>query len=94
MSPVFALFAACTFTVIAMSTDAQPKPNAATADAVPATATGKPLIVRNPDGTVTVQKEAAPEKPGTAGRKGLVISPQVIVPAAPAPSDKQGNQER
>jgi hypothetical protein len=48
-----------------------------------------PLVVRNPDGTLTVQK--APPKGATEGddgRKGLRIPPQVIVPTYPTPNNK------
>jgi hypothetical protein len=48
-----------------------------------------PLIVRNPDGTLTVQKE--PPKGTTEGdgeRKGLRIPPQVVVPMYPTPNNK------
>lgn len=48
-----------------------------------------PLIVRNPDGSMTVQKKPAPG--GDERRKGLVIPPQVIVPIAPAPA--RGGQQ-
>jgi hypothetical protein len=43
-----------------------------------------PMIVHNPDGTFTVQKE--PPKDGAKGtaKKGLVIPPQVVVPIIPA----------
>jgi hypothetical protein len=43
-----------------------------------------PMIVHNPDGTFTVQKE--PPKDGAKGtaQKGLVIPPQVVVPIIPA----------
>jgi hypothetical protein len=39
-----------------------------------------PMVIRNPDGTFTVQK--APPKDATRGtaKKGLVIPPQVVVP--------------
>jgi hypothetical protein len=42
-----------------------------------------PMIIQNPDGTFTVQKE--PPKEGakyTKAKKGLVIPPQVVVPIA------------
>ena len=47
-----------------------------------------PFIIRNPDGTITVQKGAPPGKTGPA-RKGLVIPPQVVVPTVRVPA-KQG----
>jgi hypothetical protein len=48
-----------------------------------------PMVIRNPDGTFTVQK--APPKEGaedTKAKKGLVIPPQVVVPIIPAPEKR------
>jgi len=56
-------------------------------DGAPADNTGKPLIVRNPDGTMTVQKAPAPAKTDDAGPKGLTISPQVVVPVVRTPAN-------
>jgi len=44
-----------------------------------------PLVIHNPDGTITVQKEPTPGKSGNAKQKGLVIPPQVVVPTARLP---------
>jgi hypothetical protein len=44
----------------------------------------KPLVIQNPDGTLTFQKPAAD---GDKKGKGLVIPPQVVIPIIP----KQGN---
>jgi hypothetical protein len=41
------------------------------------------LIIHNPDGTFTVQKQPPAEKSGDTKQKGLVIPPQVIVPIVP-----------
>jgi hypothetical protein len=43
-----------------------------------------PMIVHNPDGTFTVQKEPAKPAKDTKAKKGLVIPPQVVVPIIPA----------
>jgi len=45
-----------------------------------------PMIVHNPDGTFTVQKEAPKDAKGDY--KGLVIPPQVVVPFFPATKEK------
>ena len=42
-----------------------------------------PMIVHNPDGTFTVQKEPAKSVNDTKAKKGLVIPPQVVVPIMP-----------
>jgi hypothetical protein len=39
-----------------------------------------PMIVHNPDGTFTVQKEPAKPTKDTKAKQGLVIPPQVVVP--------------
>lgn len=52
-----------------------------------------PLIVHNPDGTITVQKPPASGKGGDA-KKGLVIPPQVVVPTARGPANDPPNQAR
>ncbi|HEX3740223.1 MAG TPA: hypothetical protein VHV29_10905 [Terriglobales bacterium] len=44
------------------------------------------MIVHNPDGTLTVQKEPAKGQAEAAkSRNGLVIPPQIVVPFAIAP---------
>ena len=50
-----------------------------------------PLIIHNPDGTLTVQKAPASEKT-EAAQKGLVIPPQVVVPTARTPANDPPNQ--
>jgi hypothetical protein len=44
-----------------------------------------PMIVHNPDGTFTVQKEPAEPAKDAKAKKRLVIPPQVVVPIIPAP---------
>ena len=79
----------------ALAAEAQVAPKPAAANSAPADAAGKPpLITRNSDGTITVQKEPAPGKTENAAPKGLVIPPQVVVPTASAPSNKQENEGR
>jgi len=46
-----------------------------------------PLIVRNSDGTITVQKAPAPARTDDAAPKGLTIPPQVVVPVVRAPAN-------
>ena len=91
LSLVFAFLAACVVPAAAIGADTpQPKPGE-TKDA-PADTNGKPpLIVHNPDGTFTVQKEPAPGKTVDAEHKGLIIRPQVVVPTLRAPGSGQRN---
>jgi len=48
-----------------------------------------PMIVHNPDGTFTVQKEPAKSANDTKAKKGLVIPPQVVVPIIPVPERRK-----
>lgn len=61
------------------------KPESHPIAAVPekAAAPPAPLVVRNPDGTFTIRKEAAENKDAQT-KKGLVIRPQVVIPIVPA----------
>ena len=43
-----------------------------------------PMIVHNPDGTFTIQKQPPKSASETKANKGLVIPPQVVVPIIPA----------
>ena len=49
-----------------------------------------PMIVRNPDGTLTVQKRSSNGQTEETGTKGLVIPPQVIVPTIPPEPHQAG----
>jgi hypothetical protein len=84
---VSALACAIPAGALAAETPPPPKP-AASAD------TGSkdkpPLIIQNPDGTLTVQKAPASEKTDAAQR-GLVIPPQLVVPTVRAPANEKGN---
>jgi len=51
-------------------------------------ATEPPLITRNPDGTMTVQKQAPNGATQAGQEKGLIIPPQVIAPTVSAPTKK------
>ena len=48
-----------------------------------------PMIVHNPDGTFTVQKEPAKSANDAKANKGLVIPPQVVVPIITAPEKRK-----
>jgi hypothetical protein len=79
LSCIFAFLAAVlAFPAAAMGADTPPKPASDTAAGKP------PLIVRNPDGTFTVQKKPSPEKTEN-GQKGLTIPPQIVVPTVSTP---------
>jgi hypothetical protein len=92
LSPVFLVMAACAIPAAALSAETPPK--SAEANTAPADPARAPFIVRNPDGTLTVQKQPAPGKTENAGENGLVIPPQVIVPIASAPATTKENQGR
>lgn len=42
-----------------------------------------PMIVHNPDGTFTVQKQPPKSAKETKANKGMVIPPQIVVPFIP-----------
>jgi hypothetical protein len=67
--------------VAVMAADDPPPPKSAAPAAPSGKAAGKPMIVHNPDGTFTVQKEP-PDGPSKDSKvqNGLVISPQIVVP--------------
>ena len=48
-----------------------------------------PMIVRNPDGTFTIQKGPAKSANDTKAQKGLVIPPQVVVPIVRLPEKRK-----
>jgi len=46
----------------------------------------RPMVIQDPDGTITVQKESPKEgAKNTKAKKGLVIPPQVVVPIVTTP---------
>jgi hypothetical protein len=81
LSPVLAFLTACAFPAAVMGAD-NPQATKAVVGAAASTTTNKPaMVIQNPDGTFTVQKEPANEGGKDAkAKKGLVISPQVVVP--------------
>ncbi|MGH7154813.1 MAG: hypothetical protein ACREF3_12875 [Acetobacteraceae bacterium] len=81
--PVLAVLTACAATAAATDTDNLPAANAVANNT--ASASRPPLVIQNPDGTMTVQKELPKGEPKDAeAKEGLVIPPQIIVPATPA----------
>jgi hypothetical protein len=83
ISRVLALLAACTFPAAVIGADNSPAPQAIVGDS--ASTDKPPIVVQNPDGTITVQKEPAKGRAEDAKtKKGLVIRPQVVIPIIPA----------
>ena len=75
---------ACSSAQAVMASDSPPSPQPAATDPTAVhSAVVPPLVTRNPDGTLTVQK--VPRKRGARGHKknGLTIPPQVVAPIAP-----------
>lgn len=87
LSLVLAVLAVCASLAVVMGADDPQAPKPVVSDAVP---TDKPpMIVHNPDGTFTIQKD--PRKTGakdSKAKKGLVIPPQVVVPIV-VPAEKR-----
>lgn len=87
LSPVFAVLAVCASLAVVIGAD---NPQATKPVVSAAASTAKPpMVIHNPDGTFTVQKE--PPKAGakdSKAKKGLVIPPQVVVPFIPAPEKR------
>lgn len=73
----------------AMAADS-PQPSKPAPDANSPDSTGtNPMIIKNPDGTFTIQKKPANGNSKDAKAKdGLVIPPQVIAPEVPASTGK------
>lgn len=95
LSSVLVLLLACAVAVPAFAAETQRTPKPAAANTTTSDATGKPpLITHNPDGTMTVQKEPAAGKSEHTKQKGLVIPPQVVVPAARLPEKEPSNRAR
>lgn len=71
-------------TYVAMGADNPPTTKAVVGDA--ASTNKPPMVIQNPDGTLTVQKEPPKGRAkDTEAKKRLVIPPQVVVPTIPAP---------
>ena len=94
LSLVLGFLAVCAIPAAAIGAETPPlKP--AKINGAPADANGRPpLIIRNPDGTMTVQKLPAPENTEDAAQNGLVIPPQVVVPFVSAPANDRRNEAR
>ena len=73
----------------AWAADRAPAPQPPLADTATSKSGSKPpLIVHNPDGTFTIQKPASKNPTSGTDQKGLVITPQVVVPVIPSKDDK------
>jgi hypothetical protein len=85
---VLAVLAACASPAAVMAADHPQATKAAVGDEA-ASPSKPPMVIRNSDGTFTVQK--APPKDGAKGtaQKGLVIPPQVVVPIVAAPERRK-----
>lgn len=81
LSPVLALLGACAAPAVMIGAD---DPQATKPVGQAASATMPPMIVRNPDGTFTIQKSSSKDAKQPKEKKGLVIPPQVVVPLVPA----------
>ena len=76
-------------TAHAQAPDNPPAPQAPLPGTVSSKSASKPpLIVQNPDGTFTVQKQPPKEAMKGTAQKGLVITPQVVVPEIPLTATK------
>ncbi len=73
--PGFAVLTACASAAAALASDQSPAPKLAAGDA--ASASRPPMIVRNPNGTMTVQMARR------SAKQELVIPPQIVVPFIP-----------
>ena len=84
--PLLAVFAFLAAWSVSAAADGdqtpEPKPVADQA----ATAITPPLVVLNPDGTLTFQKD--PPKGDDKAKKGLVIRKQAVVPFIPLPEKR------
>jgi len=87
LSAALAVLTACASPAAVMGADDPQATKPAVSDA--ASTDKPPMIVHNPDGTFTIQKQ--PPKAGakdSKAKKGLVIPPQVVVPIIPAPEKR------
>ena len=88
LPPVLAVLAACASLAVVMAADDPQATKPVVADTAPTN--NPPMIIHNPDGTFTIQKD--PPKPGardSKAQKGLVIPPQVVVPIITAPERRK-----
>lgn len=95
LSSVLVLLLACAAAVPAFAAETQRTPKPAAANTAPSDATDRPpLIIHNPDGTMTVQKQPPAGKSEDAKQKGLVFPPQVVVPTVRLPGKDPSNPAR
>jgi hypothetical protein len=83
---VLVFLSACDSPVATVGADGSPPPAKSPA-AEAGSAASKPLITRNSDGTITIQK--VPPNGDTEGKNGLVIPPQILTPEVRIPETKQ-----
>ena len=81
LPPVLAVLAACASHASVMGAD---DPKATKPVRGDASTSKPPMIIQNPDGTFTVQKEHPNDGAKGTAKKGLVIPPLVVVPIIPA----------
>ena len=93
LGPPVAIFAIEGFLVAApgmRETKASSPPKSAVSDDASTSSVSRPMIIRNPDGTFTVQKEPSNgNSKDTKVEDGLEIPPQVVVPIVRTPDQKQ-----
>jgi hypothetical protein len=93
LGPPVAIFAIEGFLVAAPAmpeATASSLPKTAVSDDASTSSVSKPMIIRNPDGTFTIQKEPPNgNSKDTKVEEGLVIPPQVVVPLVRTPERKQ-----
>jgi hypothetical protein len=81
---VLVLLCTCVSAVRVMAADEPPPPKSAVTGTASNSSASKPMVVQNPDGTFTVQKEPPNGNSKDAKvNEGLVIPPQVVVPIVP-----------
>ena len=87
---VLAYLTGCASPVAVGRADNSPPPKSAVVDPASAKSAGKPMIIRNADGTITVHKEPSNgDTDDTKIKNGLAIPAQVITPIVPVPDEKQ-----
>jgi hypothetical protein len=88
----------CSAAVRVIAADEPPSPKSAAPDGTSTGYASRPMIIQNPDGTFTVQKEPPNgNSKGARVNEGLVIPPQIVVPLVPSPEKKpkiEDNQRR
>jgi hypothetical protein len=90
LSPVLAFLTACASPAAVMGADNPPPQKPAVTDTAPASSASKPpMVIQNPDGTITVRKEPSTgDAKDMKVKKGLVIPAQVVVPVIRTPEKK------